>query len=66
MIHIKTFEQLPQRNCTAKDALRIATTRKRFAVFTLESLHLVNDLNRLIYDKLRADEITEIDIYQLR
>lgn len=66
MIQIKTYEQIEQRNCTAKEALRIATTRKRFAVFSYNTLHLVNDLNRLIYDKLRADEIAEIDIYQLR
>ena len=66
MIHIKTFEQLPQRNCTAKEALRIATTRKKFAVFTLDTLHLVNNLDRLIFDKLRAENLSEIDIYQLR
>jgi len=66
MIQIKTFEQIEQRNCTAKEALRIATTRKRFAVFTLDTLHLVNNLDRLIFDKLRAENLSEIDIYQLR
>jgi len=66
MIQIKTFEQLPNKDMTANQALRIATTRKKFAVFTLDTLHLVNNLDRLIFDKLRAENLSEIDIYQLR
>ena len=66
MINIKTPEQLEQRGCTAKQLFRIATTRKRFAVFTSEKLHLVNNLQKLIREKLFNEQISEIDIYQLK
>lgn len=66
MFNIKTFEQLDQRECTAKEYFRIATTRKRFAVFTSEKLHLVNNLQKLIREKLFNEQISEIDIYQLK
>jgi hypothetical protein len=65
MIQIKTIEQLKDKGCTIKQATRIATSRKSFAVFTADKLHLVNDLDRLIYDKLGADEWQEVDIYQI-
>jgi hypothetical protein len=66
MINIKTLEQLEQRSCTAKQIFRIATTRKRFAVFTSDNLHLVNNLQKLIREKLFNEQISDIDIYQLK
>jgi hypothetical protein len=66
MIQINTFEDLSNESLNANQALRIATSRKRFAVISEQGLHLVNDLNRLIYDKLRAEDVYSIRVYQLK
>lgn len=66
MLRINTFEELKNESLNANQAFRIATTRKRFAVMSEYGLHLVNDLNRLIYDKLRTEDVHTIRVYQLR
>jgi len=66
MIHINTFEDLNKESLNANQALRIATSRKRFAVMSEQGLHLVNDLNRLIYEKLRSEDVYSIRVYQLK
>jgi hypothetical protein len=66
MIQINTFEDLGKESLNANQALRIATSRKRFAVMSEQGLHLVNDLNRLIYDKLRSEDVYSIRVYQLK
>jgi len=65
-MNIKTIDQLEQRGCTAKEYFRILTTNKRFAVFTSQKLHLVNNLQKLIREKLFSEQIHEIEIYQLK
>lgn len=66
MIQINTFEDLQKESLNANQALRIATSRKRFAVISDNGLHLVNDLNRLICDKLRSEDVHLVRVYQLK
>jgi len=66
MIHINTFEDLSKESLNANQALRIATSRKRYAVMSEQGLHLVNDLNRLIYEKLRSEDVHSVRVYQLK
>jgi len=66
MIQINSIEDLGKESLNANQALRIATSRKRFAVLSEQGLHLVNDLNRLIYEKLRSEDIHSVRVYQLK
>jgi hypothetical protein len=58
--------QLNKADINIKQALRIEASRKRFAVINGDKLHLVNDLNRLVFDTLRGDELYNVEVYQLR
>ena len=66
MLNILSIEQLDSQDMTIKQRLRIARTRKEFAVFVGEDLYLVNDLERLFFDRLKAENIYNALIYQLR
>lgn len=46
--------------------IRIARTRKQYAVFVGKKLHLVNDIDRLFLDRLKAQDIYKATIYNLR
>lgn len=63
---IKDEQELNKADLNIKQALRIAKSRKRFAVIHADNLHLVNDLNRLIFDTLSHKDLYDIEIYQLR
>lgn len=66
MIQIKTFEELDNFEITIKQRLRIMKTRKQFAVFVFDKLYLVNDLERLFFDRLRSENIYQAQVFQLR
>lgn len=66
MIQIKTFEELDSLEITIKQRLRVMKTRKQFAVFVDENLYLVNDLERLFFDRLRSKNIYQAQVFQLR
>lgn len=63
---IKDETELNRADINIRQALRIAKSRKRYAVIQGDKLHLVNDLNRLIFDTLRASDLYGIEVYQLR
>ena len=63
---IQDKSQIQRAELKAGQVLRIDKTRKRFAVIHGDNLHLVNNLDRLIYDTLRDENLSYIDIYQLR
>lgn len=66
MINILDSKQLDNQEMTIKQRLRLSRTRKAFAVFVNDDLHLVNDLDRLFFDRLRAENIYNALIYQLK
>jgi hypothetical protein len=66
MLMIQDKAQLNKADINIKQALRIEASRKRFAVIDGEKLHLVNDLDRLIFDTLKASNLYSIEVYQLR
>lgn len=66
MIQIKTFEELDNFEITIKQRLRIMKTRKQYAVFIHDKLHLVDDLERLFFDRLRSENIYQAQVFQLR
>jgi len=66
MLLIQDKTQLNKADINIKQALRIEASRKRFAVINGDKLHLVNDLNRLVFDTLRGDELYNVEVYQLR
>ena len=66
MLLIQDKTQLNKAEINIKQALRIETSRKRFAVLSGEKLHLVNELERLIFDTLRAEDLYNVEVYQLR
>jgi len=66
MLMIQDKAQLNKADINIKQALRIEASRKRFAVIDGEKLHLVNDLDRLIFDTLKASNLYCIEVYQLR
>lgn len=65
MLNILDAHQLTSQEMTIKDRLRLMKTRKRFAVFVDDKLHLVDDLERLFFDRLRSSNVYEAVIYQL-
>lgn len=66
MLLILDKTQLNRADINIKQALRIETSRKRFAVINGEKLHLVDNLERLIFDTLKAENLYQIEVYQLR
>lgn len=66
MLNILDLQQLDNHEMTIKQRFRITRTRKSFAVFVGDDLYLVNDLERLFFDRLRAENIYNALIYQLR
>jgi hypothetical protein len=63
---IKDFTQLDQADLNIRQALRINRTRKKYAVINGDKLHLVNNLDRFIFDTLAAKDLYSIEIYQLK
>jgi hypothetical protein len=66
MLLIQDKTQLNKADINIKQALRIETSRKKFAVLSGEKLHLVNDLERLIFDTLSTQDLYNVEVYQLR
>lgn len=66
MLLIQDRTQLNKADINIKQALRIEMSRKRFAVINGDNLHLVNNLDRLVFDTLKASNLYEIEVYQLR
>lgn len=66
MLNILDSKQLENQEMTLKQRFRISRTRKAFAVFVDDKLHLVDDLDRLFLDRLRAENIYNAQIYQLK
>ena len=66
MLLIKDKTQLNRADINIKQALRIETSRKKFAVLNGEKLHLVDNLERLIFDTLKAENLYQIEVFQLR
>lgn len=63
---IQDATQLDKASLNIRQALRIAKTRKRYAVIHSDKLHLVDNLDRLVFDTLRASDLYGIEVYQLR
>jgi hypothetical protein len=57
MLLIQDKTQLNKADINIKQALRIEMSRKRFAVLNGEKLHLVDNLERLIFDTLKAENL---------
>ena len=66
MLNILDLQQLEAQEMTIRQRLRITRTRKSFAVFIGDDLYLVNDLERLFFDRLKAENIYNALIYQLK
>ena len=66
MLNILDTTELENQEMTLKQRFRISKTRKAFAVFVENDLYLVNDLDRLFLDRLRAENIYNAQIYQLK
>jgi len=66
MFSILDMEQLQEQELTIKQRLRIFKSRKKYAVFVDDKLYLVNDIDRLFFDRLRAENIYNALIYQLK
>ena len=66
MLTILDANELDNKEMTIKQRFRISRTRKAYAVFIDDTLYLVNDLERLFFDRLRAENIYNALIYQLR
>ena len=66
MLNILDITPLDNQEMTIRQRLRLSRTRKSFAVFVDDNLHLVDDLDRLFFDRLRAENIYNALIYQLK
>ena len=66
MLLIQDKTQLNKAEINIKQALRIEMSRKRYAVINGDKLHLVDNLERLIFDTLKADNLYAVEVYQLR
>jgi hypothetical protein len=66
MLLIQDKAQLNKADINIKQALRIEASLKRFAVINGDKLHLVNNLDRLIFDTLKSDDLYNVEVYQLR
>ena len=65
MFDILDSTQLAEQELTIKQRLRILKSRKKYAVICLDNLYLVNDLERLFFDRLRAENIYNALVYEL-
>jgi len=65
MFSILDLEQLQEQELTIKQRLRIFKSRKKFAVFVEDKLYLVNDLERLFFDRLRGENIYNALVYEI-
>jgi hypothetical protein len=65
MMNILDSKELEQVELTIKQRLRILKSRKKYAVLCVDNLYLVNDLERLFFDRLRAENIYNALVYQL-
>jgi hypothetical protein len=63
---IKDFTQLEQADLNIKQAFRINRTRKKYAVLNGDNLHLINNLDRFIFDTLDSKDLYNIEVYQLK
>ena len=63
---IKDETELNKAELNIRQALRIAKSQKRYAVIQGDKLHLVNDLERLIFDTLSTQDLYNVEVYQLR
>ena len=63
---IQDEKELNRANLNIRQALRIRRTRKKYAVLQGDKLHLVNDLERLVFDTLRTEDLYDVEVYQLR
>ena len=63
---IKDFTQLDQADLKIKQAFRINRTRKKYAVLNGDNLHLINNLDRFIFDTLDSKDLYNIEVYQLK
>lgn len=63
---IKDCTELNRADLNLRDVIRIAKTRKRYAVINDDKLHLVDDLDRLVFDTLKHSQLYGIEVYQLR
>ena len=63
---IKDFTQLDQADLNIRQAFRINSTRKKYAVLNGDKLHLINNLDRFIFDTLDSKDLYNIEVYQLR
>ena len=66
MLLIQDKTQLNKAEINIRQALRIELTRKKYAVLSGEKLHLVNNLDRLIFDTLKSENLYFIEVFQLR
>lgn len=66
MFNILDVEQLENHELTIKQRLRIFKSRKQYAIFIDDKLYLVNDIDRLFFDRLRHENIYNAIVYQLR
>lgn len=66
MLTILDANELDNQDMTIKQRLRLMKSRKQFAVFIDDDLHLVNDIDRLFFDRLRHESIYNAVIYQIR
>ena len=62
---IKTLRDIDPNQLTSAQALRIFSTKKKYAVIAFGKLHLTNDAKRLVMDRYRIDEAIDISIYDL-
>jgi len=66
MLMIRDYQELDRADIDIRQALRISRSRKKFAVIQGDKLHLVNDLERLVFDTLRGEDLYQVEVYQLR
>lgn len=66
MFNILDKAELERAELTIKDRLRVIKSRKQFAVITQDKLYLVNDIDRLFFDRLKSQNIYNATIYQLK
>lgn len=65
MFSILDNTQLAEQDLTIKQQLRILKSRKKYAVICMDNLYLVNDLERLFFDRLRAENIYNALVYEI-
>ena len=64
-INTLSKQDLEYASLTMGQKVRIAKTKKRFAILNSDKLHLVNDLNRTLRDKLKDAYSCVVEVYDL-